>query len=725
MGKVFLVVIIFAAVAWSFFAGYQLLDSTENPNSPNSFFCEDDEAVLLLNRVSEMKNTEIYQLFNKNPLLSSISIIDWSKIEGNTIVYVSKNNAKAVIAKNKNWRPKEIELIEGFLRQNNVVLNAQKEFISISIGGNNCKNGAKIPFHELDKKASANLWEITNDTKWRRTDVYALNTGYTEYSTVFKNSNFGEAINDVAEFALVLPQSIEKYEFFERFYAKEKDSIFASSVMFNWINKGFVKGNLNGETFLVTDYQAQQNPSLILLEKSESEDSVRMDKQIKSFIGFELTSDFPSRPLSRIYTLEIDNLCIITESKSLAENLYLLYNLGETLGLNEKKSNEFFKGLPTLTNYRLVNNKNKRSVTQRNNTLFEVAMTPPMEDFSSTSATNWTYNSGFSSISGFVPIADHIRGGNSLFVYNENGKYALIDRNGRYIWGGNLEEKILNSPMVVDIYENDKLQLLFATPSKIFLLDLNGENVASFPYSSEHELSSKISTLKWKNTIRILAGTSKGEVIMLGNSGKELNIVQIGSHPIKISPKALNLTGNLRVWVANTNDEKYLGYLETPAKAELLGKTTANHFLKAGSNVFGIVQEENDIFLETMRNESTSSFAKGKVIQLINELVILQTENELQAYDAQRKLISSQKLPFKEVGAVNLTFIGEQKFWTVFDYLENNVYLFLPNGDLAKGFPKEGRAPITTSYDKQANSLVVYTTLNSVVIAYMVDFSEI
>ena len=69
------------------------------------------------------------------------------------------------------------------------------------------------------------------------------------------------------------------------------------------------------------------------------------------------------------------------------------------------------------------------------------------------------------------------------FVYVQDAKNSLykLDESGNIVWKKSLEEKILSQIYPVDIYHDGSKQILFNTPTKLFLLYGDGNNAGHYP----------------------------------------------------------------------------------------------------------------------------------------------------------------------------------------------------------------------------------------------------
>lgn len=717
MKRIFLFIIFFLALIGIFFFGKAILEQNEQLYAPALVFGQEDESIFLLHRPAEIENTSLIEHYN-NPLVKNLSAIRWGNFS-ETTVYISKNRPLLIFKTNYNWKTKQVEELKNAIKSENSEVLHQGRYLMVKEKGFTLaptKNPLQ-PLNEFDKKASANQWDITDEGEWKRTDIYALHQGYYEYISQRTTHQFGKAVEDVDRFASVLPQNIERYIFHERFFAIASDSFIAKSPMNEWLDKGFVEIFFKNNRILVSDYRTKQLPSLLLLEKSDEEDSIVFDQPIKSFIGFQLTENFPANADQRFYCTILEDKTIFSENREVLEEIVLRYNLGETLALNEEKQEQLFGDLPQKVHYRYIDRESKRSITFKKDLRFEVATVPPGESLVMTDDNNWSFNPGFEKIKEMTPISDHLRGGHSLFIHDDKGNYKLITQIGEVIWEGTADSTILSPPKVVDVFENNKKQLLFTTAKKVYLIDLKGNSVGSFPYTSDHPLSSSVSTFKWNGTIRFLVGNQKGELIMLNNTGKELNVIQIDKNPIADTPFALNVSGNLRAWVLDNKNRTYLAYLETPAKREDKGQSSARFFVKTGKSVTGLYSKEGRIYTEDME-KSTKIIAEGKLLSTKNKTIVVQNQNEISLFNFDGALTYPLTLGFNEVGKV-IPFVHQKKRFTlVFDYLGNKVYLYDQAGLVVEGFPLEARGDIAMSIDKEIDLLNIFTLLNDNIYCY-------
>lgn len=720
MKRVALITIVVAAILWIAYAGYELFFKDANKIAPKHLFCEADGGVLLINRIHEVKRADYLKVIESNDLSASLHAIDSLYISYPKLrIYASVNRDILVLDNEDFWKRKDEKTIKAFFPQEGVQLKREGRYVRIATDFKSCTNNEALDiFIEADKKASANYWQFT-DNRWKRTDVYNLDKGFFEYRSSDPGATYGKAVNEVDRFSPVLPSSLSNYTFYERFYAAAQDSIFREGPMGSWVDLGYVTFNYRDQKILCSDYRSKQQPGLILIERTEQDDSVNVDDEIMSFQGFKLTNEFPESSADRIFVMEIEDKVFFSSNKKVLQQLKIDYQLGKTLALQPKLKKELFGGLPTLANYRFVNPDRKMSLTWKQDLLFEVNTQPPHAQLTEEERTSWSYSPEFK-IFKIVPIPDHLRKGTSALVIGEKGNYELIGPFGNQIWKGSVSGKIVGDVKVVDVFDNDKHQFLLRTERKVHLIDLNGNEVGGFPYRSDHKLTSGISAFVWNGTKRFLVGNEKGEVIMLNSSGRELTIIQLSSNPIINKPYALNVKGNLRSWAIDKEGSQFLGYLETPAKAEKLGKTTARHFAKYDGTVVGYFEKEGEIYSQQIENQESQLVEKGSIAHLNENVMVVNKESTLLFIGHNGQTSTMIDPPFNEINSIHLIEKEDNQFVLVMDYLKNKIYLYNSLGEVVEEFPKEGRKNTYCHPNEMSERLSIYTTIENSIVCYKV-----
>lgn len=104
----------------------------------------------------------------------------------------------------------------------------------------------------------------------------------------------------------------------------------------------------------------------------------------------------------------------------------------------------------------------------------------------------WTYHhhTGFQKIIGV--LEDHKTNSNFVLVQDSANDLLCLDPNGECLWTYPLKNPVRSDVFVVDIFKNNKHQVIFNTDRTIYLLDRNGKDVGRFPLHFSSEITSPV-----------------------------------------------------------------------------------------------------------------------------------------------------------------------------------------------------------------------------------------
>jgi hypothetical protein len=122
-----------------------------------------------------------------------------------------------------------------------------------------------------------------------------------------------------------------------------------------------------------------------------------------------------------------------------------------------------------------------------------------------------------------VLVTNHTNQTQEVFVQDDANTIYLISNTGKILWKRELDEKIISEVKQVDAKKNKKLQLLFNTASKLYLIDRNGKDVDDFPVKLKSNATAGLSLFDYDNNrdYRILIPCSDKQVYNYTVEGKE------------------------------------------------------------------------------------------------------------------------------------------------------------------------------------------------------------
>ena len=118
-------------------------------------------------------------------------------------------------------------------------------------------------------------------------------------------------------------------------------------------------------------------------------------------------------------------------------------------------------------------------------------------------------------------VINHYTNAKEIFVQDAHNKLYLLDNKGNILWTKNINERIISKVKQIDIYKNNKLQLLFNTASKLYLIDRKGRHVEGYPVKIPGGASCGLTLIDYEQNrnYRILIPTNDKKVLNYSGSG--------------------------------------------------------------------------------------------------------------------------------------------------------------------------------------------------------------
>ena len=696
--------IVLASCAWIGYVSWDVFYSDNKVLTPEYGFNEVlDESVLKVNYPEELNSFDLFESENKYLKLAP------NKLEG-FVLYFSKKRNLVLIENDIYWTDIAINnLIFNSKLDASEMRSATGKYIVFSTEKIDPNAVASFDLKEADKNATANLFDLLRQ---ERTDVYLKENGSLLYQSYLEKNNLGQPLDDQGAFADVLPSKINSYLFQNHFLALKKDRVYANSVMSEWVNQGFVKAKLDNEIFLVSDYKAQQDPNLVLLQYIQYADSAIQKNGLDKYIDLQLTKDFPSDPARGFYVLLLSDKVVLTESLEMTQKIKLNYQLGNTLALNTTQKDEVFGLLTTKVHERKYTSKLKESTTYTSNIVYTVKSDLKV------GKTKQTLNSTYAflakaKIEFITPVKDHLRKGISTFIISDK-TYYLVGPDGKEVWSAELDTMQLSRAEVVDIYQNNKRQIVFTNGNKLYVLDLNGNAVNGFPYINDNRFTTAVSSVFWANQTRFLAGDEKGNLIYLNAKGGELNVFKINQTSLNAKPIVANISSQLVCFMPSINGVKTV-FLEKNSIQE--NAISIDMMVDFKSKPYFISVENNHTKIKSTDNLVVNSIQYPLIRK--QEGLIYYSDNKLHVYSLKGDLKFETQIQLSEVSALQQLETKSNNYTLLLDDVENNLYLFDRDGKLMNGFPKEGQSSIEIKA-VTPNQFNVYTTLDNNLICYSI-----
>lgn len=326
-------------------------------------------------------------------------------------------------------------------------------------------------------------------------------------------------------------------------------------------------------------------------------------------------------------------------------------------------------------------------------------------------------------------VVNHTNNTKEIFIQDDGNKVYLISNTGKIIWTKQLHEKIMGKVHQIDVYKNNKLQYLFNTKSKIYLIDRNGNNVEKFPVKLPHNASNGITQLDYdKNkNYRLLIGcennmvynySTSGDLVKgweyqtgtssansniwhFAISGKDYIVIPLKNGEVRIVERS----GKERIKLSNK-------LVENAKNINLKTNTELKNIYLVASDSAGNITKlyfNNKVEHINIENIDQNSYFESVNINSDNQNeYIFSSNNSVKAFDTEKKLLFNIKL--------NDSVIAPTQFFQLPDkskkigvVTSNNIYLYSENGILEEDFPLAGSTPFSINdlNNDNTNNLVV------------------
>lgn len=682
-GRIFLIALSIISLLWLVYATYDRVNQGKQFSPEYLFGADDDELLIILNPLQKpviseqfgIENAEISALIeNLNP-----DLIDQ--------VYISRKRAHVLITTKDAVNHEAITGI--FIDPANIKADKNKTISVGKLHGKYSKNNIylasksfdlnKDPWERLhyDKNSDASIIAFGHRQP-SVTDIYIKENGVIEYKSAVKDTIFGAKVNDKEVFASVVPVSVQSYQFYETDYLRHMEPELSNSPMNNWLKYGLVHIVINGQEAIITDYIEGQEPIQVLYDFYKREST---DAENDYFEGAKLTNLL--KESNGIYVYQLDDFVVISGNRAACETIVGDYKLGNTLAQNPERSNDIYNHLPKKVNYRSVSKTEKQSTSIYENVSLTTVVGGKAQSRPAKVSEN---NQPAQSFVIGSPVKDIlIIDEQTFFVTTQDNKVLFFDKDGKK-WEHTLDGNIVGDAAIIDVYANEKLQLLVSTGKKVNILDINGNQPNGFPIELDDQTCIQTPLFyRWKGSGYFILAGQNGRLLQYDNQGRELAVIRTQINEIEQQPI---------VWVSA--NKPFIGIYGN-ARFEMIQAETRKSFRTFNAkNAEAIVKLPNEIKLfGVINNQLVSYDQRGGITRydkFINasllgkagnySAVVIKDNQHLKLYNPEGISWADIQLPFSDVSDVQLfSTSGGNTIIAGVDGLENKVYLWKSNGE--------------------------------------------
>ena len=309
------------------------------------------------------------------------------------------------------------------------------------------------------------------------------------------------------------------------------------------------------------------------------------------------------------------------------------------------------------------------------------------------------------------------------FQDSENYFYYYSNKGNQY-WKKKIPKKIIGDIKQIDIYKNGRLQIIFRTEDKLYVLDRNGNEVKELSFeidSGENNIPISIFDYEKNRNYRFLV-TNDNIIEMFDSRGKKVSGFKPNTFESSIikSPVHIRIDGKDFIIVQLENGE--LKILDRRGRDRInideqiqFSANSIYSYMKTFTttdNQGYLVQIDLDGKLSKKNLKITSD----NLIDIKNDNLVYISENRLSIKGI------NINLPFGRYSKPKIFNESSRMLIGISDFSENNIYLYEDNGELIKGFPLKGNSIIDIRDSDKDGKIEVITRLdNYSIVSYEVN----
>ena len=325
-------------------------------------------------------------------------------------------------------------------------------------------------------------------------------------------------------------------------------------------------------------------------------------------------------------------------------------------------------------------------------------------------------------------VVNHRNAKKEIFVQDINHTIYLINRSGKVLWKQRIDEKIISKVYQIDYYKNNKLQYLFNTQDKIYIIDRNGNAVENFPIHLRAPATAGVAVFDYDKSrdYRFFIPCKDKKIYVYDIEGKILPgwafeeseaYIKTEIQHFRIGDKDYILCSDKnRIYILNRRGEEKITLKKNIQKSinnifYLVYKDEIPYFASTKTNgIIFMINEKGDLFEKEGFDVSPNHYA---IMTNLNDNTLFDVayadEGEIKIlYDLKKK--STYDIGGTLSALRPFEFSAHNHKIGITDYTNRNVYLFNGNGTIYKNFPLKGNSEFSISLfndGKQKFNLIV------------------
>lgn len=316
-------------------------------------------------------------------------------------------------------------------------------------------------------------------------------------------------------------------------------------------------------------------------------------------------------------------------------------------------------------------------------------------------------------------VINHNDNTKEIFIQDTEHNIYLISNTGKKLWSKNISAPIIGEVHQVDALKNGKLQYMFNTAEKLYLIDRNGNDLIGFPVKLKEKATAPLALMDYDNNkeyrIIIPCGNKIVNYKITGDPVQGWMFDQAES-TIAFAVQHVALSGKDYLITIDTNGKVYVfdrkGETRLVLKEKLKLPQNGSFYLEKGTELkttYIVITDESgnvqklsltdELDIVSIKEMSKEHFFDYKDIDNDKQReYIFADENYLLVYDRDKNKKIEYEFPDKVKHALHYFMFPDSmgKIGVVLKE-QQEIYLFNENGSLFEAMPLKGSSPFVIS----------------------------
>ena len=319
-------------------------------------------------------------------------------------------------------------------------------------------------------------------------------------------------------------------------------------------------------------------------------------------------------------------------------------------------------------------------------------------------------------------VKNHRNNTHEVVVQDINNTLYLISNSGKILWTKQLQGPILGKINQIDIYKNDRLQMVFATPNHIYVIDRNGNDVGPFPKKFNTQITQPLSVFDYdsRKNYRLLITQDK-TLLMLDVNAKRIMGFNYNKAQNTISSQPKHFRIGSKDYIVFAQGSK-LEILNRQGKERINVKSKidfSSNSIFLYQNKFTTL-DKNGILVQV----DTKGSVYNKNIKLTSGTQLFTTSKTLVALNDNKLKIKDQivDLDYGNYTNPQIFYLNDKIYISVTDLQSKKVFLFDSAGKPLQNFPVFGTAAIQIqNLDKKRGLELVTQADEKTILTYKIN----